>query len=233
MQSLDSTQTTLKQRENLKEGDCLQALSQQNGQGRHGRIWSSPKGNLYCSCVLQPNCPSERIGEIALLIGLAIAESCNTATNPTLKWPNDILLNGKKCAGILIETTDMQAGHINTVVIGFGVNYEHKAHEQGTTLKQHQTSHESLDEVRDAILSNISRYYKYWQTCGFAEIRKAWLGYAMPISTSMSVKIDENHISGQFEGIDKAGHLLLLCDKSSKLKTISSGDVFLHDTTCD
>lgn len=106
--SVKSTQEILKGMARLEEpeGKVIHAFEQKNGTGRHGRPWISEKGNLYLSLLLRPECHAQKVTQFSLLTSLAIADSIQTyMTKPEslmLKWPNDVLISGEKCAGILL-----------------------------------------------------------------------------------------------------------------------------------
>ncbi len=215
---LDSTQDFIKSDiDNLDEGACVQALVQNSGHGRHGRLWESPKGNLYFSFLLKPKFAASQFGQIALLVGLSVAYALRPYTDVTLKWPNDVLIEGHKVCGILIESVDQ------ALVVGVGVNVGAAPIEGSVSLVKHKLD---LHDLRDAILEEFATLYERWQLGAFNEIREEWLGCSFEIGTQMSVKIGDHKMSGSYQGIGRAGYLLLLCDKSNEMKTITSGDVF-------
>ena len=95
-------------RDGAPEGTLIWARRQTSGRGRRGRMWISPEGNLHISIVLRPNVPPSRAGEIAFVAALAVAEACAAlarGADVRCKWPNDVLVDGRKAAGLLIESS--------------------------------------------------------------------------------------------------------------------------------
>lgn len=223
--SVTSTQDVLKDAatDGADEGLVVQAGEQTRGRGRHGRVWTSEPGNLYMSILLRPDCEAALVGELALLAGVAIAEAMAPDLANTdvlrLKWPNDVLLDGRKCAGLLLESDIDSGGRITWLALGMGVNIAH-APEGGAVMQA-----ASVDALRDRILDTLGRLYRTWQGDGFAPIRTAWLGYSFPKGTDMSVKSPSGRIEGKFESIDDSGNLLIRVGEAGDLRTITAGDV--------
>lgn len=225
LDSVSSTQEYIKSNiDALSEGACVQALRQENGHGRHGRVWQSPKGNLYISFLLKPECESHRFGQVAMLAGLAVVHTLKPYTEVTLKWPNDVLIDGRKICGILIEVVD------GFLIVGVGINVMHAPIEGAACLVQYDLN---VNDLRDSFLEQFATLYHHWQGGAFDIIRKEWHAQSFGMGAPMSVKIAEHKISGTYQGLDKAGHLLLLCDTSKDIKTITSGDVFFNHVTRD
>lgn len=221
---IESTQDIVKQRayEGAEEGLVIQALQQRSGRGRQGRVWESPAGNLYLSLLLRPQSVAQDVGQLSLMVGAALAcaidEVCSV--RPMLKWPNDVFVEGKKCAGILIESDLRADGSLDWLAVGFGVNVAH-APEMGYALSDF--SDVDVETFRDVALAHIDRLY----TLSFADVREIWLSYAHERGRVLSVLIDSQKTHGAFHDIDAAGNLLL--DVNGEIKTISSGDVYLQD----
>lgn len=104
------------------EGTVVWAREQQGGRGRRGRRWASPPGNLYSSTILRPNCPAPRAAELGFVAALAVGDLVPASRAIRLKWPNDVLIDGGKIAGILLESAIAQDGRVEHVVAGIGVN---------------------------------------------------------------------------------------------------------------
>lgn len=226
---LSSTQDVVKEAasEGADEGFVAQALEQSSGHGRHGREWVSPKGNLYISFLLRPMCSGAEVGQISLLVALALQstiEDCGVHTQ--LKWPNDVLIDGKKCAGILLETELSSDGHVEWIAIGCGVNVIEAP--QGTSIVEHASGTIDLDAFRDTFLAHFGRYYQQWGSEGFAALRDLWLSKAHPKDSAMSVKVGEQLENGFFHDIDARGNLRLRLD-NGEIKTITAGDVYLFE----
>jgi BirA family biotin operon repressor/biotin-[acetyl-CoA-carboxylase] ligase len=125
---LDSTSSLVKQRaeDGAAEGLAIQALRQSAGRGRQGRGWDSPAGNLYLSVLLRPDVPLREAPQWSFVAAVALAETLNAllpeVATLKLKWPNDVLLQGAKAAGILVETGVATNNALDWICIGMGVN---------------------------------------------------------------------------------------------------------------
>lgn len=220
---LDNTQDYILQNlDDAPNGFCVQALRQDHGKGRHGRSWHSPEGNLYLSFLLKPRFSKQCYGQMALVTGLSIVNALKPYVDTTLKWPNDVLLNGKKICGILIEVID------HNLIIGVGLNIVHAPISEAGSLAEHDLC---PDDIRNRILEEFSNLYNLYNRRGFDAIRQEWERRSFDVNTSMSVNVGDKKISGLYQGLDKSGYLLLQCDKSNELITITSGDVFKNDVT--
>ncbi|HEY8192261.1 MAG TPA: biotin--[acetyl-CoA-carboxylase] ligase, partial [Alphaproteobacteria bacterium] len=137
---LGSTQDYVKELgdEGLPEGTVVQCLTQTKGRGRHGRTWTSPMGGLYMSVLLRPECAAPVAGQLSFVVAVAVSAAMDEVLGKdhkkTLKWPNDILIDGKKCAGILLES-GMAGAMVNWMAVGIGVNIM-SAPEDATCLQE-------------------------------------------------------------------------------------------------
>lgn len=221
-----STQDILKQRvqSGASEGLVIRADEQSGGYGRHGRAWVSAPGNVYCSFLLKPDCKIRDVGQLALVIGVSLAQAVRglvqTPDQVSLKWPNDVLIGGKKCAGILIETDG--AGH---VMIGIGLNIV-AAPDIGTPLNAYSDREISADEAFDKLLEQIALCYNQWIVGDFDDVRAAWLELGHKEGTPVSVKIGERTMSGTFYDLDITGAMVLRTP-DGEIKTITAGEVFV------
>ncbi len=189
-----------------EEGSVVIADEQTQGRGRHGREWVSPKGNLYMSFILKPACAPSDYGQIALKIGLALGRAvAEFSEGVRLKWPNDVLIDGRKCAGILIEAEG------DCLIIGMGVNVS-VAPEDASYIEN-----ADVPGVRAAFFKHFDAVYNQ----NFEEVKEEWLEMAHPVGSDVTVKIGDRHVSGAFEGLDALGNMIV------DGQTISSGDVFL------
>ena len=210
-------------REGAAEGTVVTALEQTAGRGRHGRGWASPPGNLYLSLLLRPGLPPGRLGELAFLAGLAVAETA-AALLPagravTLKWPNDVLVDGAKTAGILIE----QEGE--AAILGIGLNLAHCPADTPypATALAAAGAEADVAAARARLLERLAAALSCWRGEGFAAIRAAWLARAHPLGAALSVRLPEGVIAGRFAGLDPAGALLI--ETANGPRRITSGEV--------
>ncbi len=209
------------------------ATSQTGGRGRHGREWLSLEGNLFASLMVTLACEPTEIAVTSLLAGVALADATETVlrtssavVEPRLKWPNDLMLDNAKCAGILVETSSRSAG-VFTCVLGFGVNLASAPQIPGrptTSLAQHGLN-ALPEEVLEALDSSIRNAFAI-QTGpdGFAKLRQIWLSHGPDLGTAMTVETDGAVLTGCFAGLDVDGALLLTTDSRTPTR-ITFGDV--------
>jgi BirA family biotin operon repressor/biotin-[acetyl-CoA-carboxylase] ligase len=203
-------------REGAVEGTWLRAERQTGGKGRQGRAWQSPPGNLYASTLvrLQPEDPPAPT--LALVAAVALHEIVSRhAADARIKWPNDLLVNGAKLAGILLERQG------DAVIVGFGVNLAH--HPEG--LDRPATS---LDPPVDPgpflerLATAFAAWLRRWRDDGVGPIRAAWLAAALPLGTPLVT----HDGAGAFDGLDESGALRLRL-AGGAVRVIHAGDVFL------
>lgn len=210
------------------EGIWLRADTQTDGRGRMGRNWHSPIGNLYASTLVRLTPHDPPAATLALVAAVALHEVvvAYAADNLsiTIKWPNDILANQAKLAGILLE----RAG--DSVVIGMGVNLGF--HPVG--IDRAVTSLTALgDEAPDPhyfcedLAKAFGHWLARWRGVGLSIVRQAWLNSAHPVGTALTANLgDGTFQEGLFDGLEVDGALRLrLADRS--LRVIHAGDVFL------
>ena len=133
--------------EDAQEGLVVQALSQEEGKGRRGRVWETGEGNLAFSFLLKPKSEARHIGHFSILIGVALVKAIGNQA--VLKWPNDVLIDGKKCAGILIDS-NLDGSDIHWLVVGIGANTQ-------TAPDGCAVLNSDRDALRDKILSEVKR----------------------------------------------------------------------------
>lgn len=231
-QVLTSTQDVIKEmaRAGMPEGMVVQAAQQTAGRGRHGRQWVSEKGNLYMSLLLKPASDARHIGQLGLLTGLVLAETIikyiDDPQQMSLKWPNDVMLNGLKCAGILIETQLTPKNSLSWVAIGVGVNMVSAPRGIGDSLEAYAAKPFSLVAFRTTFLKNMDKYYLLWSKEGFDPIKENWLKYAHRKGTKVKVRIGPQMEEGTFYGIDDEGNLMIT-DHDLRMKKVTAGEVYL------
>ena len=216
--------------EGAAEGSVIQSMLQSAGRGRHGNEWQSPLGNLYMSFLLRPMCRPDLAGQISFVIGLALSAAMDPYVpapyKKTLKWPNDILIDGKKCAGILLESRLSSDGLVESLVIGMGVNI-HAAPEGCAGLQAIAGPEKRLavHRFRDEVLVRVAECYDGWKSAGFDPARRDWLAQAHGLNHKISARLQEQTIKGIFRDIDPDGALILE-DGSGKNIAIRAGEVY-------
>ena len=206
----------------VAEGTVVWAREQVGGRGRRGRTWASPVGNLYSSTVLRPKCAVSRAAELGFVSALAVGDLVPADRAVRLKWPNDVLLDGGKVAGILLESAIGQRGKVEHVVAGIGVNVTF-----APQLPEMRYPGAKLGGTVEAALEGLTRALATrlaeWRRCGFEVIREAWLAKAGPLGTDIDVRLGEELVRGRFAGLDREGALLL--DTPTGPRKIVSGEL--------
>ncbi len=204
------------------EGTVVWARQQEGGRGRRGRSWASPPGNLYSSTILRPDCPAARAAELGFVAALAVGDLVPTARSTRLKWPNDVLVDGGKIAGILLESAIAQDGRVEHVVAGIGVNVAF-----APQLAEMRYPGASLGGTVEAALEGLTRALAarlvQWRRDGFGVVREAWLAQAGPLGAEVDVRLGEGLVRGRFAGLDHEGALLL--DTADGRRKIVSGEL--------
>ena len=229
--SLESTQDYVRDLadEDFAEGTAIQSMIQTKGKGRAGREWTSPMGNMYMSVLLRPYCQAMIAAQMSFVVAVAMSEAMDAYVpqthKKTLKWPNDIFIDGKKCAGILIESILDSKGIAHAMIVGTGVNIL-SAPEGAVALRDVSNGLQvPIHPFRDYYLSKLSENYLAWKAGGFADIRRKWLAQAHGLGQPITARLPDGPAKGVFRDIDENGALILtLADGSDKV--IHTGDVF-------
>ena len=210
--SLVSTNVTAR---DYPAGTIVMAETQTGGRGRYGRVWQSPRGNLYVSFVFESK--PERDMYLSFLTGLALAESL-PEFNVRLKWPNDVLLDGKKVAGILLESVG------NKIIVGIGVNLV--SHPDKNMLYPASNLGGRLTPIGlvKRLIIQYNALLDVFEKKGFKKIRNRWLDLAVGVGETISVHLPNEEVIGTFKGISDEGALRLKLKKTERL--ITAGDVF-------
>lgn len=232
---LPSTQDEAKRlaRDGAPDGTLVTAAEQTAGRGRKGRPWTSPPGNLHLSAVLRPGCPAGEGAQLGFVAAVALGEALGSllpaGADIRYKWPNDVLVGGRKIAGILLESSLSPSGGIDWAVLGLGVNIVGHPHDAAfpATHMVAQGARDALpDSVLAAFVSEFARIRGAWEDRGFGPLRRVWLERAWRLGEQVSVRIgDEDRVAGVFRDLDGDGAMLLrLADGSER--SLSYGDVF-------
>lgn len=221
--------------EGAAEGTVVLADTQSSGKGRLGRVWLSPPGvNLYCSVILRPPISPMSACQLTFLSAVAVAravEGC-TALEPQIKWPNDILIDGKKVAGLLNEM-NAETEKVNFVVLGIGVNLNMRQEQFGTDLRHPATSlleagAKEVDRIvfTRRLLTELDRLYGIFLEQGEGPVRAEWLERARIAGRKVKVSVGNREFEGVVAGVDAFGALLVDCPGGHR-EIVLSGDVTL------
>ncbi len=220
-------------------GAVIWAKRQTAGRGRMGREWVSAEGNLFVSVLLSPDCDLATSAQLSFVASLAVAETLQAIVpkpeNIACKWPNDVLCDGQKIGGILLEsftTTEVSGAKRQWVVVGVGMNIDsHPEHVMfpATCLRESGVELISAKIVLSRFVYNFIHRYDLWATSGFGDIEEAWIKHAYHIGKPVEVVVGDAQHEGTFEGIDSAGRMLLR-DAKGKITGITAGDVFFKET---
>ena len=231
---LDSTNAEAARIESDLHGpEWILALHQTAARGRRGRVWSFPAGNFAATLVLFPHDPPDQIAlrsfAAALALYDAVAELTGTASGLALKWPNDVLLNGGKMAGILLERLPRGG-----LAIGIGVNLI-AAPDMGQVEARALRPVSVLAEVGirvqpERMLDALASAYDFWEHSlteqGFAPLRAVWLDRATRLGETITARLPGREVTGVFETVDLEGHLVLKTAKGREV--IAAADVFFE-----
>lgn len=208
------------------EGLAILAAAQTAGRGRSGRIWASPPGNLHLSVLLRPEGPPREAPQWSLLAGVALAEAASeVVAEPAelrLKWPNDLLLRGAKCAGILAESALTPGGGIAWLGLGFGVNLAH-----APALADRPTAvlgGGPPAAFATRLLGRLHHWRSVQRAEGFASVRAAWLRFGPRPGEPITVRGFPG--PGRFAGL--AGDGSLLVDIDGTRRAIPAGEILLR-----
>jgi BirA family transcriptional regulator, biotin operon repressor / biotin---[acetyl-CoA-carboxylase] ligase len=205
-------------------GIWIVAERQTAGRGRRGRAWHTDKGNLAATLLLRPETSQVVSGQLSFAAALAAAEMAayfSPQSTIAVKWPNDVLADSKKLAGILLE------GGAGWLAIGIGINLAN--HPEGTelpatSLKQLGVAAPAPEEALTVLAARFAHWYDVWMEHGFEPLRQGWLERAKGLGKRVSARLPHETRSGVFEGIDANGALLL--NEGGCVRAIAAAEVF-------
>lgn len=219
----------------LSGPEWILALEQTAARGRRGRGWVNPVGNFAATLVMHPAETPDQVALRSFVASLALHDALVAATGRaepfSLKWPNDVLLNGGKLAGILLESAG-RGGQLSHFAIGIGVNLKQAPavdEVEGGALRPVSLMHETgvavtPEEFLDLLAPAYARYEDQFTTYGFDPIRTAWLDRAARLGEVVTARTSRDEVTGTFETVDAAGNLVLSTAKSRV--AIPAADVF-------
>ncbi len=213
------------------DGTLVWAREQTGGRGRLGRAWESPPGNLYCSLVLRPEIPLARAPELGFVAALGVGGLVGAFAPPLseirYKWPNDVLLNDGKVAGILLESSLAPDGRLDFLVLGVGVNVQTHPRETlfpATSLWAEGAETAEVEAALESFARHLLTWIDRWLEEGFAPVRKAWLTRAWRLNETLDVTLGDGDVSGRFSGVADDGALILAMADGG-IRVIAAGDV--------
>jgi len=240
LECIDSTNAEAKRLAEQGAPDCtvVWAKRQTAGRGRRGREWVSESGNLYFSILLRMPYPMEVMTQLSFVAANAVADAVQVAaprgTFVNVKWPNDVLVEGKKISGILMEgEPDFKSGAFKWLVLGVGVNIaSHPVVEDGgypaTSLVEQGVRGEGLAPalMLDTLAKRFLAGVATWRNLGFGPIRRHWLARARGIGGPVTVRLPNETLQGVFGALDEDGALVLHMEGHPN-RRITAGDVFI------
>lgn len=216
-----------------EHGVVVWAASQRRGRGRRGNAWRSPPGNLYASLLLRPDRTPAQACQLSFVASLALAEAIGAIVPEgrvvTCKWPNDILINHRKVAGLLLESSTTGGGTLDWLVIGLGVNIANAPSDLTrpvTSLHDEGCAHLTAGQLLEAFCAGFSARYDDWLTRGFAPLREAWLMRAEGRCGPVTVNLEGESFGGRFVDIDETGALIVEIPGAGR-RVVTAGEVFM------
>jgi len=198
------------------------------GRGRRQRSWVSPAGNLHMSAILRPSVPiaiAPQLGfAAALAVGDAVAALLPSARLLQFKWPNDVMISGRKVAGVLLESSATESGSALWVVVGIGVNVLHFPSEAATSLVAEAVRDPSPARLLSDIVTALHRRAGEWEHSGFETLRRAWLARARDLGAEIVVRLEREHFAGRFIDLDGDGALLV--ETALGRRRVTAGEIF-------
>jgi BirA family biotin operon repressor/biotin-[acetyl-CoA-carboxylase] ligase len=210
----------------------ISARTQSAGRGRRGKVWQSPPGNLYSSVILRPTgtaAASAQLGfAAALAVGEALAPRLPPGCDLRYKWPNDVLADGAKIAGILLESAATSEGSVAWLVAGIGINVA--SHPLDTPYPATSLAALGAGMVAPEVLlrdvaESLRLWVEHWEREGFEPVRRAWLERALGLGGMLGVRLPRESLTGRFVDLDRDGTLLL--ETETGPRRIAAGEIFL------
>lgn len=230
--SVSSTIDIMHQKISLGEGTFVLAKSQTSGRGKAGRPWVSTPGNFYLSFIVEPFVEMQKVGQLSILLSVALIKTLIElgvdAERVKSKWPNDIFIDNKKIAGILLEVADVNNNCIEKMILSFGLNVESCPLDYPSTyLYEYLHQKPSTDVIFNVFVKQFWELYDYWKKDSFDSIKDLWIKHCL-FSSSERIQVSNGSQKtfGFIKGLSDHGELLL-CDDDGMMHKIYSGDLFL------
>ena len=234
-ETIDSTNAEARRRAEAGEGGpvWITALRQSAGHGRRGRAWETGEGNLAATLLMLSERAPAEAAQISFIAALAAADLARLYLPPELiglKWPNDLMIGGRKACGVLVESGRRADGAF-WLVTGIGVNLAHPPaapERPATAFAEFMTTPPpSPRQALDALAAAFAHWLQVWDTQGFAPIAEAWTQRAHGLGGPCLARLGSETVEGVAEGLDVDGALRLrLADGA--IRRITAGDVFFE-----
>jgi len=209
----------------------IAADRQTAGRGRRGRTWESPNGNLAATLLISPGKPASECAQLSFVAALAGSDTAAYfAPNASVKvkWPNDVLAEGRKIAGILLESASTGSEQPQWLAIGIGMNlaeYPEGTEFPATALNALGVKPPKPADALTKLAASWAGWYDIWRDHGFGPVRDAWLARAANLGGRIRARLQTEETTGVFEGIDTTGALILR-ENASRTRIIAAGEVF-------
>ncbi|WP_129596964.1 biotin--[acetyl-CoA-carboxylase] ligase [Methanohalophilus profundi] len=216
------------------EGTVIIAEVQKKGRGRKGFDWVSPQGGIWMSIVLKPSIVPADASRLTLLGGLAVVDSLKSiGLNPSLKWPNDVLVNSKKICGILTEM-EAEIDRVEYIVLGLGINLNfdtdmlpEEIRDGSTTISDELGNYVDRLEFVRSLLYNLEQYYIHFKTQPFEELMERWIDSSDTIGRNVRIVTPSKMVDGRAIGIGLSGGLLLQKNDGSTEEIMSGRCIYI------
>jgi len=202
---------------------CLSADNQTDGYGRRNAKWFSYKGNIHLSILVKPKCSINEVNQLSFMTSITLGDTLKkikSNINIKYKWPNDILLNKKKIAGVIVETSSFVNKKIKWVIIGIGLNIKKSPNLNTKEFKITSLNKEKIyvrkDDFIDSFLQRFFRNYEFWKKKGFNFIKKNWISNVYKKNNKIVVKYQNNYIKGKILDLLINGGIKLKTSKETK-----------------
>lgn len=219
----------------VPEGTVVIAETQTTGKGRLGREWFSPEGGVWLSVVLRPGVSPDEVPRVALLLGVAVARTLSAfGVDSKLKWPNDVLVGGKKVCGILTEM-DAELERVNFVIAGIGINVNNKVEDFPEEFRKSATSlvTEQGKEVPRAalvrlLLEELEEAYGLFTRGNFQAVLGEWRSLSGTLGRKVKIITHGKTLTGVAVDVDEEGALLLTLKDGSPARVLSGDCIHLQ-----
>jgi len=212
------------------------AGTQSGGRGRRGRTWVSEPGNLYASLVFKPTLHPKDLSALPYVVALAVRDTLIEFGLPpievTCKWPNDILVNGRKLSGILIESSAKSVSELEYVIVGIGINLLHSPEEtafEATSLRAQLGQEIAVIDAVQTLASKMKNRLEAWTVADFEPIRDEWMSCAWGLGQIRRIYTATEAFDAKLIGLDDQGGLQVVQENGDK-RLIVAADIFPADT---